>query len=105
MAERGAPVGNQNATKEQRMVTAALKRAATQDPDKVRKACEKILDMAVEGNLAAFSIIADRLDGKAVQAVEGFIEHDHTGTVTHDHKSGMDFEKIMEERQKLRLVK
>jgi len=63
----GAPKGNSNATKEKRLITNALRRAVVQNPDKLRKACEKVLDDAVEGNLGAFNTIADRLDGKPAQ--------------------------------------
>jgi len=63
----GAPEGNTNATKDKRLVTNALRRAVVQSPDKLRAACEKILDDAVEGNLAAFGVIADRLDGRPAQ--------------------------------------
>jgi hypothetical protein len=68
MAQRGGQIGNTNAAKNNRMVTDALRRAVAQNPDKLRKACLKVLDDAVEGNLAAFSVIADRLDGKPEQA-------------------------------------
>ncbi len=69
MAERGGQLGNTNATKEKRLITDALRRVVTQSPDKLKKACEKVLDDAVEGNLAAFSVMADRLDGKPAQSV------------------------------------
>ena len=43
----GAPKGNTNATKEHRLITNALRRAVVQSPDKLKKACEKVLDDAV----------------------------------------------------------
>lgn len=64
----GAPEGNTNARKENRLITNALRCAVVQSPDKLKKACEKVLDDAVEGNLAAFNAIADRLDGKPHQS-------------------------------------
>ncbi len=64
-----APEGNKNSTIERRMVTNALRRAATQSPDKLRQACIAILEKAAEGDLACFREIADRLDGKAAQAL------------------------------------
>jgi hypothetical protein len=67
MAEKGGQPGNKNAVKERRMITSALTRAVAQNPEKLRKACLKVLDDAVEGNLAAFNTIADRLDGKPAQ--------------------------------------
>ena len=63
----GAPEGNKNATKEHRLITNALRRAVVQSPDKLRAACEKVLNDAVDGNLAAFNTIADRIDGKPLQ--------------------------------------
>ncbi len=69
MAEKGAPKGNTNAKRDNRLITDALRRVVTQSPEKLRKACEKVLDDAVEGNLGAFSVIADRLDGKPAQSV------------------------------------
>jgi hypothetical protein len=63
----GAPKGNTNASKDNRMVTDALKRAAAQNPDKLREACLKVLQDAAEGNLAAFNTLADRLDGRPSQ--------------------------------------
>jgi len=64
----GAPEGNTNAAKEHRLITSALRRAVVQNPDKLRKACLKVLDEAEEGNLNAFNVIADRLDGKPHQS-------------------------------------
>jgi len=66
-----AQEGNNNAAKSKREVTDALRRVVTQNPEKIQKACEKVLDDAVEGNLAAFNVIADRLDGRPIQAIEG----------------------------------
>lgn len=69
MAERGAQVGNKNATKDKRLITDELRRVVTQGPAKLKKACEKLLDEAAKGNLAAFNVIADRLDGKPAQSL------------------------------------
>ena len=65
--ESGGQPGNTNSTADKRLVTSALRRAVAQNPDKLRTACEKVLDDAVDGSLAAFSVIADRLDGKPAQ--------------------------------------
>jgi len=70
MATSGGQPGNSNATKDKRLVTDALRRAVVQSPEKLRKACEKILNDAEKGNLAAFSVIADRLDGKPAQSID-----------------------------------
>ena len=63
----GAPKGNTNASRDNRVITNALNRAVVQNPDKLRDACEKVIDEAAEGNLAAFSFIADRLEGRPAQ--------------------------------------
>jgi len=63
----GAPKGNTNAARDNRIITSALNRAVVQNPDKLRDACEKVIDEAAEGNLAAFSFIADRLEGRPAQ--------------------------------------
>jgi len=66
----GAPLGNKNATTEKRLITDALRRVVTQNPEKLKKACEKIMDDAVEGNIAAFNMMSDRLEGKPAQSVD-----------------------------------
>lgn len=71
MAEKGGQEGNQNSTAEKRLVTNALRRAAVQNPEKLKKACEKLVDAAAEGDKVAFSMLADRLDGRPSQVVEG----------------------------------
>lgn len=46
----------------------ALNRAIAQDSaDRLRKAAEKLLDLAAEGESWALAMLADRLDGKPVQ--------------------------------------
>lgn len=65
-----APLGNKNGTKQNRLVGDMLKRVAAQNPEKLRKACEKLLDKMEEGDIAAFREFADRVDGKSVQSTE-----------------------------------
>ena len=69
MAETGGQPGNTNSTADKRLITSALRRVVTQNPEKLRKACEKVLEDAVNGNLAAFCVIADRIDGRPAQPV------------------------------------
>lgn len=73
--------GNPNPTgrKADKVVRDALLAALRQDPNKLKKAAEKAWDKAIEGDLAAFKEIADRLDGKAVQAIVGDNEYDPVG--------------------------
>jgi len=63
-----APKKNKNSTADKRIITSTLRRVVTQNPEKLRSACEKILRDAVDGNLPAFSFIADRLEGKPAQS-------------------------------------
>ena len=69
--EVGAPEGNQNAVKKRRVVFDTLTKVAVQNPEKLRKACEVLLDKAEEGDIQAFKEIRDTLDGKPVQAIVG----------------------------------
>lgn len=72
----GAPLGNTNATKN-RPFREALDRAIAQDAltkkeeaRRLRRAAENLLTRAAgkgKNNLAAIQVLADRLDGKAVQ--------------------------------------
>jgi len=64
-----APKGNQNAAKG-RMWAEAVRKAALNN-DKLRKIADKLVDMAVEGDMQAIKEVGDRLDGKTVQAVTG----------------------------------
>ena len=66
----GAPAGNQNAVKQRRVVTDMLNRVVAQDPEKLRKACQAVLDKASEGDIGSFTVLGDRLDGKPKQAIE-----------------------------------
>lgn len=66
----GAPIGNQNAVKQNRIITDTLRRVIAQNPDKVRQACENLLDEAAKGNLSHFKEMTDRHEGKSVQPTE-----------------------------------
>lgn len=67
----GAPLGNTNATKNKVWI-AALNRAVAQDDGiRLRAAAEKLLDLAVAGDVAALKELGDRLDGKVAQAIVG----------------------------------
>ena len=63
----GAPIGNRNATKNKPFLD-AMRRALAQNPQKIGKIVDKILDQAEAGEAWAVKEVADRLDGKAVQA-------------------------------------
>lgn len=67
-AMAGAPIGNNNAVKNKLWID-TLRRVITQDrSDRVRKAAEKLLDSAAEGEQWAIKELADRLDGKPAQS-------------------------------------
>lgn len=71
MAERGAPIGNQNASKKQRFISDALRRKLVQDPERAARIAEKVLQEAEAGNLVAFKELMDRTEGKVPQAIVG----------------------------------
>jgi len=71
----GAPAGNQNARKG-RLFEQAFIRAIKQrdldvgDGETLRKIAEKMLDMALTGDVGAFRESRDTVDGKPTQALE-----------------------------------
>lgn len=81
MAERGAPLGSQNRRKG-RLFASALNDALAL-PSRVDQLAriaiiaDKLVTMAEAGDLQAIREIADRLDGKAVQAVEADVSVRH----------------------------
>lgn len=80
----GAPEGNKNSSKNNRLWAETIKRAVAQsDPERLRRIAESLLNKAEEGDLGAIKELGDRLDGKAMQAVEQTTEV--TGSLTHSH--------------------
>lgn len=65
----------------QRLI-AELEEADDQGITKLAKATRAIVQKAIEGDVAAFNAIADRVDGKPVQAVVGGDE-DEGGPIRH----------------------
>lgn len=68
------PAGNQLAI-HRRTVENALRRAAHRSPLKLDRACDRLIDSAADGEswqerMAAFSLLADRLDGRARQSLD-----------------------------------
>lgn len=72
----GAPAGNQNARKANRMLTDALKRELTQNPEDCRLIARMLIDKAKAGEPWAQALIHDRVDGKAPQPHTGGDEDD-----------------------------
>ena len=64
----GAPVGNNNATKNKPW-SDAIRKFATQNPNKRDKVIEKLYQMAEDGDLLAIKEIIDRTEGKAAQSM------------------------------------
>ena len=67
MAERGGQIGNNNAGKN-KLFGDQLKRHLVQNPEKLEKIVVKLIDDAMDGNIAAAKEVMDRVDGKAVQS-------------------------------------
>lgn len=67
----GAPEGNTNSCKNNRLWAETIRRAIVQsDPERLRRIAESLLNKAEDGDLAAIKELGDRLDGKAKQQVE-----------------------------------
>jgi hypothetical protein len=80
----GAPKGNTNSNKNNRLWADTIRRAVVQsDSKRLRKIAEALLTKAEEGDIGAIKEIGDRLDGKAQQQIVGSGEegeHKHTFT-------------------------
>lgn len=76
MAERGAPPGNKNASKN-RPITDAIRRALlADDGKKARELAEALVKRAIEQSDTAAKEVLERVDGKVSQDVE------HSGEIT-----------------------
>lgn len=78
----GAPVGNTNGLKKNRMLTDALKRELTQNPDEVLAIARKLIESAKAGESWAQQLIHDRVDGKVPQAIVGDEDESPLRTIT-----------------------
>jgi len=67
-----APIGNRNAHKGKIFFDALRRAMASDDNLRLRKAAERLLDLAAEGEPWAIKELADRLDGRPAQ--ETFFE-------------------------------
>lgn len=64
----GAPLGNKNSSKSNRLWAETIRRAVVQDDaQRLRQIAEALLVKASEGDMAAIKELGDRLDGKALQ--------------------------------------
>ena len=67
----GAPVGNTNSSKDNRLWANTIRRAVLQsDAERLRRIAEALLTKAEDGDITAIKEIGDRLDGKAVAVTE-----------------------------------
>lgn len=66
----GAPKGNTNSRRENRLWANTIRRAVVQsDGERLRRLAEALITKAEEGDVPALKEIGDRLDGKVPQAV------------------------------------
>jgi len=74
-----APRGNKNATKNKPWSDSIRKRITQRK--ELDKLADKVIDMALEGDLSAMKEIGDRLEGKSTdhKQVSGSVSHDHSG--------------------------
>ena len=70
MAGRGAPLGNDNASKHKKFYSAIDRAIAQDNGERLRQAAEKLLDLAAQGEAGAVKELGDRLDGKPRQQIE-----------------------------------
>ena len=67
----GAPLGNQNSSKSNRLFTETIKRLATQSEGEYnRMIAQALIDKAISGDVSAIKEFADRVDGKSVATTE-----------------------------------
>lgn len=67
----GAPEGNKNSSKSNRLWAETIKRAVlAQDAQKLRAIADRLIEKAAEGDIQAIKELGDRLDGKAAQSIE-----------------------------------
>jgi hypothetical protein len=67
----GAPVGNKNAAKAKVVSDAIRKALAAEDWKKLRDGSEKVADAFAAGEPWAVQFVADRMEGKAAQTIQG----------------------------------
>ena len=67
----GAPVGNTNSNKNNRIWANTIRKLAIQeDYKRIHVIAEKLFEKAAEGDLGAMKEVGDRLDGKAIAVQE-----------------------------------
>jgi hypothetical protein len=66
-----APAGNNNAGKSRAFYGALSRAIAQDDGERLRRAAEKLLDLAAEGEAWAVKELRDTMDGKPAQVIAG----------------------------------
>lgn len=79
MAKRGAPLGNNNPSKNKPWADAIRKAVIQADGATLHKIAQALLDKAGDGDIQAIKELGDRLDGKPHQTIAA--EVDSTVTV------------------------
>jgi hypothetical protein len=69
-----APQGNTNA-KKAKVWSDAIHKHLAQNPKDLADIAKSLITQAKEGNINAIKEVGDRLDGKAIQGIEGQLEH------------------------------
>ena len=80
MANRGGQIGNNNAGKGKRL--SAMLQARLTERKEEQALMDKLLDLALAGDMAAIKEVFDRIDGKPKQAIVGGDEDDNPIQIT-----------------------
>ena len=73
----GAPLGNTNSNKNNRLWADTIRRACIQaDGETLRLMADALLQKAIDGDISALREVGDRLDGKATQTVDANLTGD-----------------------------
>jgi len=81
----GAPLGNQNSNKSNRLFGETIKRIATQSEGEYNRIiAQALIEKAASGDISAIKEYADRVDGKVVQQIDQNTEL--SGEVTYTWK-------------------
>ncbi len=78
----GAPLGNKNARKENRLwretILRSVKQKNSKGVEKMRAAADALVDKACDGDVRAAIEIGDRIDGKPAQTIDASVSGDLT---------------------------
>ena len=82
-----APLGNQNARKENRLWAETIRRAVVQnDAQTLRNLADKLIELGAAGDVSALRELGDRLDGKPAQQVQLSGDADAPLKIVHESK-------------------